>query len=159
MSKFCSKCGFQLEDEATFCSRCGTYVATQPQSDIQIHNQVYPPVQPYANNMQVKPKIPGRGFGIASMVLGIIGLVYSVSCLSNAASVSELIRYNEFIVVSTVIAILIFSTLSILAVCFAFASKNRGYNTNIRKSGMIMGTIGLCIYLLSIFVCITTGLS
>ena len=60
---YCFKCGTKLEDGTSVCPAC---------------NQV----QPLAQNAPlqyvfVKPKAPGKGCGIAGMVLGIVGLVYS----------------------------------------------------------------------------------
>ena len=60
--KNCIRCGAQLEDAAQFCGNCGA------QQNVQsVYQQ---PV--YAANV----KVPGKGMGIASMVLGIISLVF-----------------------------------------------------------------------------------
>lgn len=51
---YCSKCGKEMEDGATFCSGCGT------------------PLQPVSNET---PKQESLGLGIAALVLGIVGLL------------------------------------------------------------------------------------
>lgn len=58
---FCSNCGTQNEDGLNFCTRCGHALnaSGQPQ-------QVY----------QQPQTVPGKGQGIAAMVLGIIALVF-----------------------------------------------------------------------------------
>lgn len=82
---FCKHCGSQIEDNAAFCGVCGqaqnaaepqTPVYQAPQAPVQPfyvapQAPVYaqPPIQPVA-----KPVIPGKGLGIASMVLGIVSL-------------------------------------------------------------------------------------
>lgn len=77
---FCKHCGSQIEDNAAFCGVCGqaqnaaepqapVYQApVQPQQPVYVAPQV--PVNPYA-----QPAIPGKGLGVAAMVLGIISLV------------------------------------------------------------------------------------
>ena len=101
MSKFCSNCGVQVTDESVFCPHCGARFETDFQQPYQAptdtqYQQPYQAQpnnqyqQPYANPtpygqypqqnsyqprpyyQQAKPKVPGRGFGITSMVLGII---------------------------------------------------------------------------------------
>ena len=56
---FCRNCGTQYIDGSVACPRCGAPTGMQPPM----------PYMPY-----VKPKVPGKGFGITAMVLGIVGL-------------------------------------------------------------------------------------
>lgn len=77
---FCKHCGSQIEDNAAFCGVCGqaqnaaepqapVYQApVQPQQPVYVAPQV--PVNPYA-----QPVVPGKGLGVAAMVLGIVSLV------------------------------------------------------------------------------------
>lgn len=77
---FCKHCGNQIEDNAAFCGVCGqaqnaaepqapVYQApVQPQQPVYVAPQA--PVNPYA-----QPVVPGKGLGVASMVLGIVSLV------------------------------------------------------------------------------------
>ena len=145
---FCIKCGTQIAETDSFCPACGTPNTTKQAQ----------PAQPqyYAQPQQVvytyaKPKIPGRGFGITSMVLGIIGLVYAISCCSSAITFSDLSNGNFFASLGDAFigAVLLYSVLSILAVCFSIAGRNRGYRCGVSKSGLIMGIIGLVLYALA----------
>lgn len=72
--KFCQNCGNQMEDTAAVCTACGTpangVAQAAPAAPVAPQPQYYAaPQMPYA-----VPKIPGKGMGIASMVLGIICL-------------------------------------------------------------------------------------
>jgi len=73
--KFCTNCGTQMEDTVKFCPNCGTpnnASDAQPQAPMQ---------NGYQQVIYQKPKRPGKGLGIASLVLSIIGLVYCWSIL------------------------------------------------------------------------------
>lgn len=60
----CSKCGRDNAQGAAFCAGCGAPLAT---SSFQ---------QPmYGQPMMMGMQVPGKGLGIASMVLGIVSLV------------------------------------------------------------------------------------
>lgn len=159
---FCPNCGTQLQDGTVACPNCGTFVNGQPQQPQQ------PQYNPYNNVPMgyVKPKIPGRGAGIAGMVLAIIGLVYSFYCFLLAVSVSEGLSQTETyyggyygysevesaIGAGFTIAIIFFSVLSILGVSLAGSGRSKGYRNGISMSGVIMGIIGLIIYLISIII-------
>lgn len=91
---FCKHCGSQIEDNAAFCGVCGQAqntvepqaqeapVYTQPQAQAPVYQVPVQPQQPvyvapqapvYAQP-QVKAPVPGKGVGIAGMVLGIVSL-------------------------------------------------------------------------------------
>lgn len=132
---FCRNCGAEINNDVAFCGRCGTPVnATQPV-------------------VLMRPKTPGRGFGISSMVLGIIGLVYSVYILISAFEFAEtldgLYYSDDYIVESFIPIILVFSVLSILSLCFTPAAFKRGYKNGVSTSGLVMGAIGLALYVIS----------
>ena len=151
---FCSKCGTQIADDVAFCPSCGTATAQQTQPETQ---------QPVYGN--AKPKLPGRGLAIAGMVLGIIGLVVGFSEFISAIAVAGLAgsvgAYGAVgdvagsVVASAVSGVLVESVLSILAVCFAAASKKKGYRSGVRTSGMVMGIIGLVFFAIAILICLT----
>ncbi len=69
MSKYCIKCGAELEDNAMFCDDCGAQQMMQSA-----------PIKEVASN-QVKmsnadnKKMKESGYGIASLVLGIISVL------------------------------------------------------------------------------------
>ncbi len=69
--KFCPKCGTQNDDNNIHCVNCGEQLAVMqaifPQAVYQ---------QPYRC-----PPVPGKGLGIASMVLGILSILFWGSIL------------------------------------------------------------------------------
>ena len=66
----CKVCGKEMPENANFCTECGATVTTVPTAHTE---PAYDPGTPI--------KDPGKGFGIASLILGICGLVFSVSVL------------------------------------------------------------------------------
>jgi len=60
---YCSNCGNQISDQAVFCSRCGFVVNTN------VYNS------PLTNNPFTNPPVQ-NGYATASMVLGILGVVF-----------------------------------------------------------------------------------
>lgn len=101
---FCPNCGTQNDDNSIFCAGCGTKLmaeqsacdapVSQPVYEAPVQQPVYEaPVQPvyqqpvyqqpvyqqpaYQNAYGQPPvAVPGKGMGIAAMVLGIISLVF-----------------------------------------------------------------------------------
>ena len=64
---FCPNCGAQNADNVAFCASCGANLGAQ--------QPVYQaPVQPVYQQPAQQP-VPGKGMGIAGMVLGIVALV------------------------------------------------------------------------------------
>lgn len=99
---FCKNCGTQNPDNAVACIKCRAPLAVAPQQPVQPQPAQPQPVQPqpaqpiyqqpaqpvYQQPMQPQyqqpmypgypvpaPTVPGKGLGVASMVLGIISLV------------------------------------------------------------------------------------
>ncbi len=143
---FCSNCGQQIDDQQRFCPNCGA--PTQPSGQAPVYFAQPQPVM-YA----IKPKIPGRGFGITSMVLGIIGLVYSVIAFVEAlVLINADYRYVEDAAGSVVGVSVVYSILSILALIFGCCARGRQYKNGISASGITMGSIGITLYLLSIII-------
>lgn len=133
---FCRQCGTEIPNEAVFCNNCGAPV-----------NSVQPLVY-------VKPKVPGRGFGISSMVLGIIGLVYSFmfsvgmpSMIEELASESVSVGPESFLP-----SIIMLAVMPVLSLCFSPAAIKRGYKNGVSISGLIMGAIALIGYIYIAFV-------
>lgn len=62
MNKFCTNCGNELNENASFCVKCGVYTDN---TTIAVN----------------KPKQPGKGLSIASMILGIISCLDSLGAL------------------------------------------------------------------------------
>ena len=61
----CPECGKEISDKALSCPNCGYSLNSNENYNISYQEYF------------VKKKTPGKGFGIAGMVLGIIGVVYS----------------------------------------------------------------------------------
>jgi len=139
---YCKKCGTQLDNDATFCANCGTTASA-------VQTVVY-----------VKPKVPGRGFGISSMVLGIIGLVYSFFYAIGVASLVEAVEDSIFFSDASFEALLpsvvMLSALPIMSLCFAPAAFKRGYKNGVSSSGLIMGILGLIGYLYAALTIVST---
>lgn len=70
----CSNCGVQNDDNLNYCTNCGAPLSQgSPAAPQQpVYQQPVAPQPVY----QVAPVIPGKGMGIAGMVLGIVGLVF-----------------------------------------------------------------------------------
>lgn len=169
---YCRECGAQLTEQAKFCAKCGVptgNINQEEQSQSQQNQeqssqaqQGQQPQQPQQPVVQyVKPKIPGRGFGIASMVLGIIGLVYSISSLDTATEIANNfgndyfgMYYDIAFNIGAIIGILIFSVLSILALIFSGSARKRGYRNGVSTSGLVMGIIGVIFYFISVMILI-----
>lgn len=126
-NKFCPNCGHPLPEGQRFCGNCGIAAVSAPAAS-HPSKEVY-----YA-----KPKIPGRGLGIASMVLGIIGLVYSIPCVVFACMPAYREPGMEGILSASV-----FSLLSLIYSIAALCKKNKSGST---ISGLLMGAIGLIVY-------------
>lgn len=70
----CPNCGAQIPQGTSFCQLCGTSVQNaQPQYQSQYQYPTYP--NQYGAPPVKDPEVPGKGQGVASMILGIISLV------------------------------------------------------------------------------------
>lgn len=80
---FCSQCGTNNADGAAFCAGCGAPMANEQPVNQEVPQQ--PEIQPGYQTSQgdfrtqytptPKPELPGKGMGIAAMILGIASLV------------------------------------------------------------------------------------
>ncbi len=130
---------------------------------------VYPGAQPAYYPVYTRPKVPGKGLGITSMVLGIIGIVYSgllfliglQAVLYSYINASHLGIYESLqrIMVNlfgsdnmeNLIAFIFTSAVfTVLACVFAIGSLKRGYRNKISKSGLVLSSISCA--LIAIFV-------
>ena len=99
------------------------------------------------------------------MVLGIIGLVYSISSLNTATEIADVFAndyfglYDVAFNIGAIIGILIFSVLSILALIFSSSARKRGYRNEVSTSGLVMGIIGVIFYFISVVILIARKIS
>lgn len=70
---FCAQCGKNIPDDSNVCAYCG--VSTREPQAQQVYTQ---PTQPYYG-IPFAPLLPGKGLGTASLVLGILSLVFCVN--------------------------------------------------------------------------------
>ena len=132
MSKFCTNCGNELNENAAFCIKCG--IATNN----------------YTIN-KTKVKQPGKGLGITSMVLGIIATWYSLCSVFFAIILfmtgEYFLMYEKFIFGTLFLITPI--TLLIIGLALGFASRHKIKN-GINITGLILNFVSLGLCLLSI---------
>ncbi len=107
---YCSNCGNKIDEKAVICIHCGCAV-------------------PKANT-----KTSTHGKGIASMVLGIIGMFWALAAFSNLADLDYLIyeESSSYITGYAIGTILIQSVFAIIAICLACSERKNaknGFNT------------------------------
>ena len=105
----CAECLKEISDQAKFCPHCG-----------------YP----------LKKK--GKGLAVASLVLGIIGCVYSLPTF--AATLETTVTTNAAISMS--IYIMIFGILSLI---FGIASHNKGCKLKKKIAGIVLSIFNIVI--------------
>lgn len=129
--KFCGKCGAQMADVDRFCGKCGTLENVQA---------VQPPVQQPPMNQQTvqTPDVPGKGLGIASMVLGIVSLV--LFCLWYMAIPCGVVGV-------------------ILGAISATKAKEAGMTNGMASAGLICSCITLGLMLLLVIVTVAGAVS
>lgn len=154
----CPTCGTENPGTASFCNHCGRNFKQPAQMFQPIYPQPYPPAyqQPYPAYAP-KKKIPGKGFGVASMVLGIIGLLVAYSLLDDAILAIELyVNFSEFCeayygygsVFSVCYEMIPDFVMPILSLIFGFTARDRGYKNGVSTSGIVMSTIA-CVLLVA----------
>lgn len=168
---YCIFCGQENPANAAFCNQCGAPLKKPGEQPVeqpvqQAYQQPYQPYQqPYGYPNQppvayAQPKIPGRGFGIAAMVLGIIGLIYAFAFLGGA--VEELEYYQEYygsyypnyydIGFSDIMGLIMISAMPVLGIIFGLCARRRGYQNGVSTSGLVLGTIGMVFILTAVIV-------
>lgn len=128
MSKFCHNCGNEIDQNAIVCVKCGVSV----------------------NNIQhtTPVKQPGRGLGIASMVLGIIAIFYGMisTLMCTAIIATEEFYYLEEKIIVAVIFNFLPIILSIIGLALGLGSISK------TKNGM--NITGIILSSLTLFICI-----
>ena len=106
----CPKCGTLNQEGVAFCANCGTALQQNPTQPVQSPN--FAPVG-----------VPGKGFAIASLILGIVSLI---------------------------IAALPCGT---MAVIFAVLAKKKGFTGGMATAGIACGVVGLSLWLITLIAC------
>ena len=178
MSKICTFCGTEADDNALFCGECGKKLEqpvqyAQPvQQPSQPVRQQTPPqqnyYQPYGQNMYGQPqpvqyaaqpvpkkKKPGKGFGIASLILGIIAIVNSGILMLITWSTGTLDTQNNtddrYVASGISIAVIFFiclvALLALLSLIFGIISLVKG-NKGTAIAGLIMSALSIaaCVF-------------
>lgn len=121
----CPECGKEISDQAVSCPNCGY------------------PLKPDTTLVVVRKKLPGRGFGIAGLVLGILGVVYSTVFLLSmlSGSIQKAMLYS-FISPLAMVAVL-----GALALIFGIVARVQGHKMTKSNAAIVMGsiTIASCI--------------
>lgn len=133
-----------------------------------------PPQQPYYGQpvqppvyYPARPKIPGRGLGIASMILGIFATIYSVFGFtvsmaqkfhipldsSPGNGVETYGETNSVIVMGSVSLVC-----AILALVFSVCSRNKGGRNGISNAGLVLSIVSFVFIAAAIVVMVSTML-
>lgn len=129
---YCIYCGNQIGEKSNFCPKCGKEVNVSKKTNV------------------------GRGKSIASMVLGIVSVVWSFFELLALEDISSLV--NQFFSIAEFVGGFIgFNLLSlptaIVGLILGIQSKE---NSNKRKSGIIMCSISLFVVVISLILMLVT---
>ena len=179
-NNFCTYCGCQLSPNDNVCPNCKNAVASHvTYSQPQYYQQpVNPQYYQQANQpvYVVKQKTPGKGFGITSMIMGIIAVFYAfysmILCFAFSA-VNTIIDNPsmgfpseappkfifEYMTNALSITIFVYVLIfAVLALVFGLCAKKRGYNAGITKSGLIMGIISLGVGVITLVISIASAM-
>lgn len=133
--KFCPNCGNEVKEGADICLSCG-----------KILNQKYN-----------SNKIPGKGMSVASLVLGIISIVWSflmILSLSDGIELLSYYNYDFFELICYYIGYTLFSLIpAILGLIFGINSKKK-YISGKSTAGIVLSIISLaiCTLILILFI-------
>lgn len=155
----CPRCGAENPASAFFCNNCGIRLKQNPVQPVNPgYQQPYQPVYQQPYHVYVPPKkTPGKGFGVASMVLGIIGLIAAISLLEDAILAQELYaNFSEFCegyygygsAFSVCYEMMPNFVMPILSIVFGFVARHRGYQNGVSTSGIVMSSIA-CVFLVA----------
>ena len=179
MPRYCTICGGALEENVSVCNHCGSDPNATPdpksppvQLQPPITPVLYAPPQPRfagypQNGAYARPRVPGRGFGIVSLILGGIGAFYSLIFLASVLGIGQGLAELEQIIafsfeasgermpldIQTLLCVTfgVFTGMCVVAVCFAILAKKRGNRKVPTKLGLILGIAGIAMYLISVF--------
>ena len=155
--KFCPNCGQQIEEGTSFCRNCGYNLSATPaQTPINQVNYVQQP-----NYAAQNPAQRGKGLAVASLVLGIISLFYSLISLVALSGIEDSLieAYETSGLESAMVAkisfgigfVLVVIITGILSLIFGINRKKYGLG----KAGIILSSIALVIAVISFIYILT----
>ncbi len=128
----CPECKKEISDKALVCPNCG-----------------YPLSNNISNaDFSMKKKIPGRGFGVSGLVMGILGVIYSPLTLFSA------LEHTYFTIQEKIIMGIYIAIFGILAFSFGFSARKRGCKKGKTLAAIIMGFVSVAFCLASIILSI-----
>ena len=134
---YCEFCGGFVPDGSTTCPNCGKMISPTgaPQGQAPANGANTPNVT-YQNVYVQKQNenIPGKGEAVASMVLGIVGLVFTFILSGFGLG---------FIAVIC----------GIIGLILSIISKNKGYEGGMRTAGFVMNIIVIVVAILVVIAC------
>jgi|GEM_PF-1881753 len=166
--KFCQNCGAPVAEGAKFCAGCGTpIVAAAAPTPAPAPTPVPTPAPtpapvPTPVYAPVKQKTPGKGFGITSMILGILGAIAAFgNVFGEEAGIMDLLEgkyaYFDGTESELYMSFVVMAILSVLGLIFGLAAKARGYKNGISVSGIILSIVGIAIIVFAVAVCASSS--
>ena len=131
--KYCSKCGFEAQDDDVFCSRCGNrFVIVNEQNNYYQQNNNYRPLDESIKNKGVLSLVFGLialfsevvglfllwPLGFIALGFSIAGLVLGIKSRKLGMGVAGMVL--SIVTIAAIIISVIFVMLAILAIFFPF---------------------------------------
>lgn len=126
----CPECGKEISDQAISCPHCGY------------------PLQSDTTVVVIKKRTPGRGFGIAGMILGIFGVVYSFVELLALLTIRTEDTFKE----SGVFFGIFFAAVGLLALVFGVTARMQGHKAAKSIAAITLGCITVALSIAIILV-------
>ncbi len=127
---FCKNCGAANEEEARFCTSCGTSLIETPvETPVDTYAEPAPAaaaVEGVVDNPELKP--PANGLAVAGMICGIVSLL----CI--AAPIT-----------------------GILGLVFGAIARSKGNKSGMATAGIACGAVGIGLFLCAILSCSCTA--
>lgn len=143
---FCQNCGTENPEGSAFCKGCGSAlkIAPVPAAEPVVEPVAATPVTEIPNDTQtnytpVPTKDPGKGFGIAAMIMGILSLVTTGCCCMCVAYFSPLIGLP----------------FAILGLIFGIVARKKSKSAGLKNP---MATAGIITSVVCLVICVILGI-
>lgn len=144
MSKLCPHCNSVIADYEGVCPYCGNCTSQPYQQGYYMPPQQY---INYAAPVPVRRGTPGKGIGIASMILGIVGIVFCAFVL--LFMMIAYVSVNPFAALSAgLIFLLVGAPAVLLSFIFAIAGLAQGYRRH-AVAGFVLSFV--CIVIIVVY--------